>query len=66
MASQVEEWISVLPEAKINSSTKRVSEAASATQLEPDEVSFYVTTLYTNVPVDEAITFSIGLTFIMT
>ena len=57
LASQVEEWISVLPEAKINSSTKRVSEAASATQLEPDEVliSFDVTALYTNVPVDEAI-----------
>ena len=46
-----------VPEAKINCSTKRVSEAVSQTQLDTDEVmiSFDVTALYTNVPVNEAI-----------
>ena len=57
LANQVEQWISVLPESQINCSTKRVSEVSSQTQLDPDEVmiSFDVTALYTNVPVNEAI-----------
>ena len=57
LATQVEKWLSALPESKINCSTKSVSEAISQTKLDDDEVmiSFDVTSLYTNVPVDEAI-----------
>ena len=56
-AEQVAEWLSVVDECKINSSTQEISEMLKSVTLEPDEqlISFDVTSLYTNVPVMEAI-----------
>lgn len=57
IALQTTEWLSVVPECGINSSTKQISESLNAVTLDEDEevVSFDVTSLYTNVPVQEAI-----------
>ena len=57
IAQKVTEWLSVVPESKINSSTQKTVESLKRTTLEPDKViiSFDVTSLYTNVPVKEAI-----------
>ena len=54
---QVAEWLSVVPECKINCSTKTISDMLGSIHLEDDEelVSFDVSSLYTNVPVMEAI-----------
>ena len=51
------EWLSVVPECKINSSTKTVCNKLKTVTLEEDEIliSFDVASLYTNVPVMEAI-----------
>ena len=51
------EWLSVVKECQVNSSTKSISESLKSITLEEDEVivSFDVTSLYTNVPVNEAI-----------
>ena len=56
-AKQVAEWLSVIPEAQINSSSKKISDQVKTLTLEEDEevVSFDVSALYTNVPVKEAI-----------
>ena len=56
IATQVTEWLSVVEECKINSSTKKVAVMLEG-QLDEDEelVSFDVTSLYTNVPVNGAI-----------
>ena len=57
IALQVTKWLSVVPECNINSSTKRIADSLSSVTLDEDEVivSFDVTSLYTNVPVEEAI-----------
>ena len=57
VANKVTEWLSVIPEAKINCSTQQTVENLKNVSLEPNEVviSFDVTSLYTNVPVKEAI-----------
>ena len=54
---KVTEWLSVVEECKINSSTQAISRSAQSVQLDEDEVlvSFDVVSLYTNVPVAEAI-----------
>ena len=57
IARQVADWLSVVPECNINSSTKEVADKLSDISL-PDNtemISFDVVSLYTNVPVDEAI-----------
>ena len=56
-AEKVAEWLSVVDECKINSSTQQISEMLNTVTLDADEqlVSFDVTSLYTNVPVTEAI-----------
>ena len=56
-AVQVAEWLSVVDECKINSSTEKISTMIKSVSLEEDEelVSFDVVSLYTNVPVHEAI-----------
>ena len=53
----VAEWLSVVPECKINSSTKTVCDKLKTAILEEDKImiSFDVLSLYTNVPVMEAI-----------
>ena len=59
------EWLSVVPECRINSSTKQVSESISSIQLANDEelVSFDVSSLYTNVPLMESIEVCTDLLF---
>ena len=57
IAQKVTEWLSVVPESKINSPTQKTVGSLKRTTLESDEViiSFDVTSLYTNVPIKEAI-----------
>ena len=57
IGQKIADWLSVLPESKINSSTKQVADQMNSTILQDDEVivSFDVSSLYTNVPVNEAI-----------
>ena len=57
-ALQCAEWLSVVEECQINSSTKSISDSLQSIELDDDEelISFDVTSLYTNVPVNEAIT----------
>ena len=57
IAVQVAEWLSVVKECNINCSSKTISDSLSDLNLQGDEelVSFDVTSLYTNVPVYEAI-----------
>ena len=57
IAQKVTEWLSVVPESKINSSTQKTVDSLKRMTLESDEaiVSFDVTSLYANVPVKEAI-----------
>ena len=54
---KVAEWLSVVPEAQINCSSKQISDKMRTNALDDDEVmvSFDVVSLYTNVPVKEAI-----------
>ena len=56
IAQKVTEWLSVVPESKINSSTQKTLDSMTNV-MEHDKViiSFDVTSLYTNVPVKEAI-----------
>ena len=56
VAKQVADWLAVVPECKINTSTKKVNQSLKDIQLHEEcLVSFDVTSLYTNVPVNEAI-----------
>ena len=57
IGDQVAEWLSTVKECQINSSTKTISDSLKDVQLEEDEeiISFDVSSLYTNVPVTEAI-----------
>ena len=57
IALQVTEWLNVVPECQINTSTKKIADSLSSVELDEDEViiSFDVASLYTNVPVQEAI-----------
>ena len=54
---RVAEWLSAVPECKINSSTKTVCDKLKNVILEEDKIiiSFDVSSLYTNVPLMEAI-----------
>ena len=57
VAKQVADWMSVIPEAQINSSSKKIADQIKTLELNDEEqmVSFDVSALYTNVPVNEAI-----------
>jgi len=57
VAQQVADWLAIVPEAQINSSSKKVCDSISSVILDEEEVivSFDVSSLYTNVPVQEAI-----------
>lgn len=57
IGKQVAEWLSLVPECQINASTKSIAESLKDVHLEADEemISFDVSSLYTNVPVHEAI-----------
>jgi len=57
IAKQTAEWLSVVPECQINSLTKDIADKLNKIALKTDHelVSFDVVSLYTNVPVLEAI-----------
>lgn len=57
VAKKAADWLSVVDECKINSSTKSIVQSMKDIQLEWDEeiVSFDASSLYTNFPVDEVI-----------
>lgn len=57
IALQLTEWLSVVPECRINTSSKDIADSLNDIMLEEDEevISFDVVSLYTNVPVKEAI-----------
>ena len=57
IANQVMEWLNIVPECQINTSTRKIADSLKSVHLEEDEVvvSFDVVSLYTNVPVQEAI-----------
>ena len=57
VAQVVANWLSVVPECKINCSTQKICETLPDIQLSEEErmISFDVSSLYTNVPVCEAI-----------
>ena len=65
IANCVADWLSVVDECKINSSTKQISDHLHHVKLKDDEevVSFDVKSLYTNVPVTEAIAVCTDLLF---
>ena len=54
---QVAEWLTMVPECGINTSSKKIADSLNDIKLGADEeiVSFDVTSLYTNVPLTEAI-----------
>ncbi|XP_066929990.1 uncharacterized protein [Clytia hemisphaerica] len=58
IAKKVADWLSVVEECQINTSSQSLSQSLKEITLENDEemISFDVVSLYTNVPVDEAIT----------
>ena len=53
----VTEWLNVVPECQINTSTEKIGDSLKTVQLDSDDVivSFDVSSLYTNVPVQDAI-----------
>ena len=57
IAKQVAKWLALVPECNINSSTKQMCGDLGNHRLENNEclVSFDIVSLYTNVPVFEAI-----------
>ena len=57
IAEQVTEWLKVVPQCQINTSTKKIADKLSTIELEENEeiISFDIVSLYTNVPVEEAI-----------
>ena len=57
IAEKVTKWLAMVQESKINCSTKKTVDQLKDGTLDPDEVviSFDVSLLYTNVPVNEAI-----------
>ena len=57
LAEKVTKRLSVIPESKINCSTQKTVDQLKNVKLDPEEVmiSFDVSSLYTNVPVNEAI-----------
>ena len=65
VARQVAYWLSNVPECQINSSTKSICDSLKEVHLEDDEelVSFDVVSLYTNVPVKEAIQIAADLLY---
>jgi len=53
IATQIADWLSVVNECKINTSSKQISDSISKITLQEDEelVSFDVSSLYTNTTI---------------
>ena len=58
-------WFSVIPEVKINASTEKLVKSLKTLNLDADEVliSFDVVSLYTNVALEEALTYAADLLY---
>ena len=65
IAEKVTKWLSVVPQAKINCSSKKTVDQLKTVNLDPEEImiSFDASSLYTNVPVNEAIQDAADLLF---
>ena len=65
VAKKVADWLALVPQCKINTSTENVSRQLNDISLSDDEtmISFDVTSLYTNVPVKESIKVCADLLF---
>ncbi len=65
VAKKVADWLSMVPECRINTSTEKVSAKIKNISLSDEEqlISFDVTSLYTNVPVRESILHCADLLF---
>ena len=65
VAKKVADWLSLVPECRINSNSKDICNSLKNHKLQDDEclVSFDVVSLYTNVPVREAIDVCTDLLF---
>ena len=65
IAVQIANWLKCVPECKINSSSKSICDKLKTVTLAEDEivVSFDVSSLYTNVPVIEAIEYCADLLY---
>ena len=65
ISKQITEWLAGVKECQINSSTKSIADSLGNLQLPDDEevISFDVSSLYTNVPVQEAIEHCADLLF---
>ena len=57
LSELVSKWLSIVPESQIRYSSKHTADAIKGTALDNDGImiSFNVSSLYTNVPVDKAI-----------
>ena len=57
VAQNITEWLSVIPDSKTNGSAKQTADNLKNISLNHDEVvrSFDATSLYTNVPIKDAI-----------
>ena len=57
IGNQISKWLSVVDECNINSSTKLISDRLPDIELDEESelISFDMTSLYTNVPLNEAI-----------
>ena len=66
LAEKVTKWFSVIPESKINCSTQKAVDQLKNVKLDPEEViiSFDLSSLYTNVPVNEAINDAANLLYL--
>eukprot|EP00111_Clytia_hemisphaerica_P015622 TCONS_00046106-protein len=65
IAKKVSDWLTVVPECNINTSSKEISDSLKDITLDEGEVlvSFDIVSLYTNVPVLEAIDVSTNLLY---
>ena len=65
IAKQVADWLKLVPECQINTSTEKINRKLKDVNLKQNEclISFDVCSLYTNVPVNEAIQICADLLF---
>ena len=65
VAKKVAEWLALVPQCRINTSTEKISKQLQSMSLSEEEslISFDVTALYTNVPVKESIQVCADLLF---
>ena len=65
ISAKIAKWLSIIPESQINASTKEMVSKIKTLKLDEDEVliSFDVVSLYTNVPMSEALHHAVDLLY---